>query len=112
MQIDSHTKWLLGLWLTLPPTAMNFWRASSCFPPSVASSLVGAFLVFVFILVVLTGVNVLVRAMSHGSAPGLLIVSYLAIGFLCLLVNNGAWHMRGAGPSLCAEQSSASRARA
>ena len=103
MNIDAYTKGVVGLWLALLPTAINFWWASTCIPPRFASGLVFIFATFAALLALVTFVNVFVRAQSLEHSPGALAVSYFIVLFAGATVNYAVWHLRGAPEPRCSE---------
>jgi hypothetical protein len=91
MQLDSHTKALLILWLTLPLTALDYWRAFDRAAPRMMASLRVGIGSFVFVLVVITLVNLVVKSNRPDRAVAALVVSYLAVIFVCVITNAIAW---------------------
>lgn len=89
MDLEPHTKALLGLWLTLPLTVLSYWLAWERVPARMAASLTVGIVSFAVVLVVFTAVNVLVLSMRPDRARPALVVSYVAV-ILVFLVSNGA----------------------
>lgn len=99
MNRDGYKTLTWLMWLALPITALNYWRAWDRLPMRMAvhfdanwqpngytsreGSLILGFGILVFMLVVFTIAAYSVRALNPGASWPMLVVFYVVLGFLC-----------------------------
>jgi hypothetical protein len=103
MTLDAFTLATWSLWLAIPTTALDYWRAWDRLPTRVAVHFDASFrpdgwtsregaltlglLVITFIVVVSTVAALVTRARKRSSAWTVLIVSYLSLGAVWAVTN-------------------------